>query len=792
MGREAPVHLPVTLLRLLLILFVTGVAAGAFALMLAPTTMAAGKAVKQFTDQFTAPSPEDLSFPRFPERSTIYAADGKTRLATLYLDENRKIVRLQNVAPVAQQAVLASEDKDFYEHGPLDLAAIIRAIIANWRAGEIEQGASTITQQLIKGVTNQDDPTLKRKLDEARLAFQLEQQYTKDEILELYLNEIYYGRGSYGIQAAAEFYFATSAKRLDLAQSATLAQLIPAPEAFNPVTAPDVAMRRRNRVIDEMLGLGWTNQADASAAKERPLGLSKKLRAQSNRPGEAPYFVEYVRQEILRDPAFGENRSAREHTLYQGGLKIITTLDPNWLQYAKDSVTSNMYDPNFPQAAVVTVDANSGAIRTLLGGTDFKKQKFDIASQGRRQAGSSFKPFTLAAALEQGIPAGRVYDSSPKTFTECGSPWTPHNAEGGSEGYLNLYQATARSVNLVFARLIVDTGPQNVVSAAHRMGITSDLPAVCSLTLGSGPVSPLEMASAYATLANDGVHCQPYAVQRAIGPNGKLIKRHRPKCTQAIESRWARQISDMLRGVVTGGTGTAAALYHHPVVGKTGTTNDHADGWFVGYTWDQVATAVWVGDIRAENAIPDLPGPWGPLFGGNLPATIWHDYMDRATASLPVNYFPPPPPIPRASVPNVIGKPFDEAVAILAEANFTATVQEVDSDAPAGTVVAQSPGPGASVTAGSLVTLSVSTGEAPNTPVPNVVGRTLPDARQILQNAGFAVKIVHQTVKQPFLDGIVIGQDPNGGKHKQGSTVVLTVGKYQPEPSPPPSPPPTP
>jgi membrane peptidoglycan carboxypeptidase len=783
-----------------------------FALALLPATRAAAKATMRFTDQFTELAPGDLQFPRFPERSTILAKDG-TVLATLYLDENRKVVRLDEIAPIMRKAVISIEDSRFYTHGALDVEGILRAAFANLKAGAVTEGGSTITQQLVKTVFTSGERTFARKLEEARLAFLLEREYSKDEILELYLNEVYMGRSVNGVQAASEFYFAKDAVDLTLPEAATLAGLIAAPEAFNPITQHDESLRRRNLVLDRMSALGAITPAEAEEARNTPIVLHDEMR-NTNRPGRAAYFVEYIRNQILTDPTFSEfgkpvvgdcsseegGKQARCRALYQGGLRIHTTLEPKWLGYAKDAVEGQLPLPEDPESAVVTVEATTGAIRTLLGGTDFKNQKFDLATQGKRQPGSSFKAFTLVAALEQGMPPSKVYSmKSPLKLTsgQCASAWPEgvHNAEGGSsDTFIDMAYATAHSVNVYFVQLINDIGPEAVRDAAVRMGVKTPLEPFCGLTLGGEEVTPLDMASAYATLANDGVHCEAFAVAKIRGPKGGDVYKHRPECTQVIDPDIVARVSSLLQGVVTGGTGTRAALPGRTVAGKTGTTNDHTNGWFVGYTEKQLSTSVWVGDIAGNIPIENRGSVVGPLFGGTVPAPIWHDYMVRAVEGMPVTSFPAPPPIPSAQVPDVVGKPQAEAIRILAEANFTAEVKEKPALAPPGIVVEQAPAGGAMVPGGSKVTIWVANGKIPKAVVPNVVGMTQQDATDLLRTREFGVTIGTIDVDEPAEDGIVRDQKPQGGtKAPQGSTVHIVVGRYvSPSPSPSDSPSPDP
>ena len=455
--------------------------------------------------------------------------------------------------------------------------------------------------------------------------------------------------------------------------------------------------------------------------------------------------------------------------------------------------------PADPQAAIVSIQSRTGAIQTMVGGTDYSKQKIDLASQGARSTGSAFKAFTLVAAMEQGVPPGRVYSSkSPAVIPKCpnnGGPWTPFNAEGaGDSGFLNLWQATADSINVIFAQLIADIGPESVVEAAKAMGLTGYIPDVCAITLGAVAVSPLSMTTAYSTLANGGKHCTAYSVQKVVASDGKTIYTHKPHCKQVVPAAVATQVTAMLQGVIAHGTGTAAQI-GRPEAGKTGTGESFQDAWFMGYV-PQVCTGVWVGYSKGEISMRSLRVlGGGEAFGGTIAAPIWHDFMVQAVANLPVEQFPTPPQQKGGTVPNVVGMQQNDAEKTLTKANFVPIARTVDSPETAGTVVAQSPAGGSSAVLGSSVTISVSNGKGPKpspkpkkVPVPDVVGETKQQASTDIQSQGFAVSVSYQTVTDPKKDGIVLSQSPAGGtKASPGSTVSIVVGKRGPGPSPTPS-----
>ncbi|HWC32274.1 MAG TPA: transglycosylase domain-containing protein, partial [Actinomycetota bacterium] len=504
-------------------------------------------------------------------------------------------------------------------------------LVANVAEGRIEQGASTITQQLarnaIAGVG--EDDSLARKLREAHTAVRLEEEYSKDEILELYLNDVYFGGGAHGIGTAAQRYFGVSPKKLRLPQAALLAGAIAAPGRFSPYVDEDAARARRNVVLDRMAALGWIGDKRAEKAKSAPLGYREGEPFALRQP-RAPFFVEYIKRQILRDERFGDTRRARRRLLYQGGLRIDTTLDLSLQRAARRTARRHLPRPNDPEAAVVAVDPRTGAIVTLLGGKDFDRQKYNLATQGRRQAGSAFKPFTLVAALERGISSMRRYDgSSPKRIRlPNGKVWKVRNAGGSSYGRIDLRRATQSSVNTVFAQLIMDVGPERVARAARRMGIESRLPAVPSLALGTASVAPLDMASAFGTLARGGVRCEPFAIAKVTDRSGEvLFEDSRGNCERVVRNPIAARVVSMLRRVVEDGTGTEARLPGPPVFGKTGTTDDFADAWFVGCA-RQLCTSTWVGHVEGRIPMEDVHGT--TVYGGTFPARIWHDFMQTA------------------------------------------------------------------------------------------------------------------------------------------------------------------
>jgi membrane peptidoglycan carboxypeptidase len=767
----------------LLIVPIVLIASGFMAIILAPPFAGLAFGAHRVQAKLDRLGADFTRIPKFPERSTIYASDGTTVLATVYLD-NREIVHLEKIAPIAREAVLAIEDSGFYEHGALNWSSLVRALVENARAGEVVQGGSTITQQLVKNTIGAGDAqTFERKFQEWALALRVEEKYSKDQILEMYLNQVYMGNGIYGFGTAAEFYFGKRASKLTLAEGAMLAGMIRAPEYYDPLDRPRKARLRRDDVLNRMAADGIIKQSRADKVKAKRVVLAEDAgKLKLKRP---PFFVTYMTEQIIRNPdgefdVLGKSEKARRRALYEGGLDIYSTLDPEWQAYAQAAANQpyavTPYTPPGklkPDTAIVSLDVSSGAIRTMLSGRNYQKDKLRLATTAH-QPGSSYKPYVLAAAFEQGIPPTQVYDSTSPYHPPGGWPGSDcncvQNAEGpGSRGFINLYQATTNSVNVVFAQLIQDVGAANVVKVSHKMGITTDIPAVDALATGSVDVTPLEMASGYQTLANGGVHCPPYTVESIVGDKGELYV-HGDECAPAIKPEIAHQISSMLQSVVREGTGTAANLGTWPVAGKTGTANGNTNVWFMGYT-RQVVTAVWVGS-------PGEPYSMGNVFGGTIAAPIWRSYMSRVMQGMPAESFPAPPAPPTGPVPDVVGQNKPGAVQQLAQAGFQARIEVVDSAEPKGVVVAQTPAGGTVTALGSLVTIQVSNGVPAVVVVPKVVGMTSDAAQATLTKAGFLVKIVEKEVTDPSRYDLVLNQSPGGGtKADQGTTVTITVGK---------------
>jgi membrane peptidoglycan carboxypeptidase len=619
-------------------------AAMVLAMGLAPVFLSVGASADAVDRRLFSKIDKPLKIPPMQERSTILAGDGSV-LQRVSLDYNRHVVPLRAIEKMTRRAVLAVEDAGFYRHGAIDPSAIVRAAITNVISGRIVEGGSTIAQQLVKDTVVGDERTFSRKLHEAADAIRLENTYPKKRILEMYLNEIYLGNGAYGIAAAGEFYFGRHPQDLTLGQSALLAGMIRAPESYDPLAYPHRATHRRNHVLDRMHELGWIGDKEFDRARHAPLGLSNRMR-HDVQSGPNSYWTQYVINQFLQNEAFGKTVKQRARLLFQGGVRVTTSIEPDLQRHAEAILEQRMSGPGMPQSALVSVDPRTGQIEAMAVGNQpwGTNNQYNLAVDpgGGRTAGSAFKAFTLVAALEEGISPNEIYNGdSPKTIPSCGGgeDWKLQNAEPGG-GSFPLWLATADSVNTVFAQVINQVGPEKVVEVAHRMGITNELVPVCPLTLGTSPVSPLQMASGYATLANHGVHCDPVAITRVVDATGDTIFRAKPDCQRAIPAPVADEATAMLENVIKLGTGTAANI-GRPAAGKTGTGQDYQDAWFCGFT-PQLTTAVWVGYARAEIPMPNVPG-YGRGFGGTLAAPIWHDFMLFAMRNEPALGFRPAP-----------------------------------------------------------------------------------------------------------------------------------------------------
>jgi penicillin-binding protein 1A len=594
-----------------------------FGVLLAATLIpVAGVGIWVLSVRADTPPLDQLKPVKEGANSVVFAADGG-RLGYIQSDTIRHPVSAERIPQVLDHATVAIEDEHFYEHGGIDYGAIIRAGWEDLKAGAAVQGGSTITQQLVRNLYIADpEETIERKIREATWAEEYEREYSKQQILTKYLNTASYGttdgRTAVGVQAAAETYFSKPVSRLDLADAALIAGLPQAPSEYNPFLNPKGAVERRNDVLQAMARQGYISQSEYEDALQAGLGLNRGRKYETIRE---PYFFDYVTQELI--DKYGVN------TVRNGGLKVHTTIDPE-LQAAAHQAIAN-HDYGGPSRALVSIDPSNGHIVAMASSSTYLTSKFNLAAQAHRQAGSSFKPFVLTAAIRQGMNPDSTYYSgkAPVTLTldDGITNWTVNNAEG-SGGTMSVRDATVHSVNAIYAQLDLDVGPEQVRDTAYDMGITTHLdgfPAegIGGLRLG---VTPLEMANGYATLANGGIRNTATAISEVEFPNGDTDVPEEEERARAFSDGVAYEVTDVLKGVITSGTGTAASIGCAGQAGKTGTTDDYTDAWFVGYT-PRFATAVWVGYADARTSMGS------GAFGGTYAAPIWHDYMAVAQGS---------------------------------------------------------------------------------------------------------------------------------------------------------------
>ena len=585
------------------------------------------------------PNVDDPNAFKLAQPTKIYSADGKL-LANFYL-ENREVVPISKISTDLANAVVAVEDERFYQHNGVDMVGIARAIAIDVTTGSTKEGASTITQQYVRNtilVSERYKITASRKIREMYLAYEFEKRHTKSEVLEDYLNTVYFGDGAYGAEAAALAYFGKHANKLNIGEAALLAGLPQSPLRLNPYYNMEGARSRQRWVLGRMVANHYITQAQGTAAAAEKIVLAKKTNTNQG-IYDCAYFVSYVRKQLLTQYP--------DSLIFKGGLSVYTTIDTRLERAAEKAVRKTLPYKKDPDAALVSIDPHTGSIVAMYGGRDYRKDPYNYATQGKRQPGSSFKMFVLVTALEKGIPPNRPINSSSPAIIPTHPVWRVNNSEGSGHGYMTISRATANSVNCVFARLIWELGADEVAATAKRMGITSPIPALPSIALGSAPVSPLEMASAYGTLANEGTLVKPSSITKIVGPDGVVMFERKTVGKRVLTSKIAWAATQQLMGVVRSGTGTRASLSGREVAGKTGTAQNYQDAWFVGYT-PQLVTAVWMG--YSEGSIPMRNVHGMRAFGGTFCAPIWHTFMTAALKGLPSVRFA------RASAPHYIWK----------------------------------------------------------------------------------------------------------------------------------------
>ncbi|HKG44786.1 MAG TPA: transglycosylase domain-containing protein [Gaiellaceae bacterium] len=570
---------------------------------------------------------KDLKAVQIGENSFVFAANGSL-LGAIPAERNRTPVALWRVSPWMRKATVSIEDRRFYEHGGVDYEGIARAAWKDLRAGHVVQGGSTITQQLVRNLYISKERTLNRKLKEACLAIKLSRARSKDWILAQYMNQVYYGNHAYGIEAAAQTYFSKHAHDLTLDEAALLAGLPQAPSVYDPLHRPSTAIVRRDAVLRAMRDYGAITQARyLKGVSRRNLQL---------RPGKLytrirePYFFSYVRDQLIGE--YGAN------TVRTGGLRVYTTINPRLQLAARKAITDTLYLRDDPAAAVVSINPASGAIRAMTAVTPGRTgNQFNLVAQARRQPGSTFKTFVLAAAIEQGMnPSTTYYTSAP--FHYQPDPYTPawdvQTYDHSYSGSVSVASATLASDNTVYAQLTLDVTPEKVAEMAHKLGVRSNLDVVPAMGLGADAISPLDEASAYATLAAGGVYSKPMAIRKVVLANGREDTDAgwgQPQRSRVIGDGVAYEVTRILEQNVLGGTGVGA-YFGRPAAGKTGTTDNHADAWFSGFV-PQLETTVWVGYPQGEIPMENVHGI--SVAGGTFPATIWKLFMEKAMENAP-------------------------------------------------------------------------------------------------------------------------------------------------------------
>jgi penicillin-binding protein 1A len=784
----------------------------------------------------------ELTLPDLSRVSRIFADSGEV-LAELHDGRNSEPVTYQDVPETLVYAILAAEDSEFFEHEGIDFQAIMSAAIDNL-ISDRTRGGSTITQQVVKNAFVGSEVSIQRKITEAFVAAEVERRFPKERILEFYMNSVYFGAGAYGVKTAAEEFFAKEMDELTISEAATLSVMVRNPSLYNPRRRPEVTLERRDQVIREMEENGWITTEEADAAIEEPLGVVEA----PLRRGQADHVVAEVKRQLLNDPEFaflGESPEERKKAVFGcpaddvaceggGGLQVFTSIDLELQQKANEILASWLplppYEENLakckeilpnetddflaryaethscvPTGAMTMVDNWTGAVKVMASGLPFEFSQFDLAVQGRRNPGSSFKPFGLVAALENGFTMGHTWSGKSPVKIECpfacapngSNIWTVSNA-GASYGVIDLAQATYGSVNAVYAQLSLEVGPEKIVDVAKRMGVDeSALDPVLSIVLGSSAVSTREMANAFSNFATNGLHADDYVIAKIVNSQGETIYEHEAETTQVADPGIFAAAHRALSVVPVSGTAPRANI-GIPQGGKTGTHQSYLDAWYVGYT-PEFSTAVWVGYEAQQVPLVNVVingQPYDRVFGGSVPAPIWAEFMSYVHQDLPVTDFPPEPANigqylvpPPTTVPNVIGLPEDDAVAELRGAKLNASVQRIPSLQPAGIVVRQSAAGGSTVKQGSFVTIYVSTGELPSGPLPNLTGLTMDEALEIVSafelDTGVRISLSQQEVptSNESLIGRIVDTDPPPASEVQGEVgVVAFIGVFQEPP----------
>ncbi len=582
-----------------------------------------------------------------PSVTRIYSADD-VLLAELFM-EKRDLVPLKIIPDYLKKALIATEDRTFYRHSGVDLKGIFRAIIKDIRAREFIEGASTITQQLAKTLFLTSRKTLLRKIKEAFLAFQLERRYTKDEILALYLNQVYFGSGAYGVESAARIFFGKSVEDLGLSECALVAGMPKAPSRFSPLVNKELALKRRNVVLKQMKHTGIITETEFNKTINESITLEK----QNKHHVEAPYFVDNIKNFL--EHVLGSSR------LYKGGLTVFTTLNFKLQKAAEHAVIKGLsalearmkqrkIENPSPEGALISLDVQSGGILAMIGGKDFYKSPFNRAVNAKRQPGSAFKPIVYANAIERGFPQSKIILDAPVAFKIPGKDtnWRPENFSRDYQGEITFRMALTLSKNIPAVRLIEMLGPDSVSQFGHSLGIDSALYPNLSLALGTSEVTLTELTAAYSVFPNRGKMIKPFSVIEVVDGNGRIVWRVKPQKKVAMSRAGAAIMTNMLNGVIQEGTGKKAKILGRPVAGKTGTTNEFKDALFIGFS-PSITTGVWVG-----KDIPNTLGKWETGSKAALP--IWIDFMSEALADRPYQHFDIPDDVVKAYMDPLNGR----------------------------------------------------------------------------------------------------------------------------------------
>jgi penicillin-binding protein 1A len=724
------------LVALLLVLLALGLSAFTFGLARAINT------------ELGPLDPETAATKSQQANTYVYASDGRTVLAILRGSQARIIVPWKAISPWMANAIVAIEDKRFYEHHGVDLRGILRAAWNDVR-GRPVQGGSTITQQFVKNALRADTPTIGRKLREAALAWRLEQEWSKQKILTAYLNTVYFGNGAYGVQQAAKVYFGHGADKLNPAEAALLAGIPEDPSLWDPVAHPKLARARRNLVLRQLRDQGYMTPGQYGFWSKRPMPQPEDIHLPATQSPVAPYFANYVTDQLV-----GQRGT---HGVYGAGLHVRTTIDLGLQKLAREAIAKVLPPSIGPTAALVALDAHSGAVLAMVGGRNYHKSQFNLATQGERQPGSAFKPFVLATALADGVAPSTTLVSKPISIFLGDKLWNVTNYESEYQGAIDLNRAIATSDNSVFAQLTNIVGPPAVVRTSKALGITTPLKPYFAIGLGAEPATPLEMARAYASLADGGYRLddsygdEPRVVDCVAVGTGKCVPNYTyPK--RVLDSNLAAIEDQMLTGVVRSGTGTAAQIPGWTVAGKTGTTENYGDAWFVGFTPD-IVTAVWVGyPDRLRPMLTEYHG--GSVAGGTYPALIWKAFMEKALRyrKLTPTAFPAPS-LPYASPATVL---------------FRANRLERDNGACKGTNVVEIFSDAAVPTANCK----------PNeVEVPDVRGSLLAAAKARLLEQPLLTRVKWAAVKPGQRLGVVLRQRPAAGTLSAYGRVTLVVAR---------------